>query len=305
MAKEMSKESSPQTKEKGQQVDPSPDRAQTPEAKDQDKSWRGSLASEDLRGDPSLSAFKDLDGLAKAYVDLKRRMGSAVNIPQVDAKAEEVDEFYRKLGRPDEPGGYGLGKIAVDGLGFDPDKSFLESAEKEFHKMGLTQKQAADNYQFFLGLYRSAKESQEKALAQSRQEGEDALKKKYGYAYQKNLELASAAIHHLGGDELVAELDGAMKGNSPAVIDAFVRVGKMLGESRFVGKPADEHPLTPQEAKEKIAGLQNDPEFVRQWMDASNPGHAAAIQKMTQLHRAAAASENQGAIKDVFIRSSY
>ena len=59
--------------------------------------------SEDLKNDPTLSNFKDVESLAKTVVHQQKVLGSRIPLPKTD---EERNELYNKLGRPEDPSKY-------------------------------------------------------------------------------------------------------------------------------------------------------------------------------------------------------
>ena len=92
--------------------------------------WKSTL-SEDLRNDPTLSNFKDVESLAKTVVHQQKQMGNRIPIPKTD---EERMEVYTKLGRPEAADKYEV-NIPQEYNGHFP-----ENAGSEFknvaHKIG-------------------------------------------------------------------------------------------------------------------------------------------------------------------------
>jgi hypothetical protein len=100
-----------------------------------------SSLSEDLRGEQSLKDFKDVNGLAKSYVNANKMLGSRIAIPGENSTPEELNGFYAKLGRPESHDKYSV----------DPeDKSELTNKFRETaFKAGLSDKQAKEIYGMF------------------------------------------------------------------------------------------------------------------------------------------------------------
>ena len=100
---------------------------------------------DDLKNDPSVQLFKGkaLPDIVKSYVNAQRMVGAdKVAIPAGKNDTPEAwNEFYKRLGRPDDPDGYQLPKPAVfpEGLEANPD---IEKGFKVIsHNPGLTPKQ--------------------------------------------------------------------------------------------------------------------------------------------------------------------
>ena len=110
--------------------------------------------------------IKSSDDLFKAYDNAQSMIGKRpAGIPSNDASDDEWNQFYKAMGRPDEPK-YDF--TEPEGLpeGFDT-TPFREQAAEILHKAGLTPKQANAVYNEYLKLeMNSAGQSQEATEAQ-------------------------------------------------------------------------------------------------------------------------------------------
>ncbi len=82
--------------------------------------WRDGLA-DDMKDSPSLQDFKDVNGLAKAFMDTKSAMGKMVRLPTDEADAETRTDFRMRMLEAD------------NGLMVRPDKT-NESQMAEYYK---------------------------------------------------------------------------------------------------------------------------------------------------------------------------
>ena len=92
----------------------------------------------------SLDSCNSAEDVAKAYVELSKKMGSGeLAIPGPDADQETLDKFYSNL-RPENADDY---KLSEKPEGLADDVEWNEENAKSFeamaHKNGLTVKQAA------------------------------------------------------------------------------------------------------------------------------------------------------------------
>ena len=70
------------------------------------------MIPEELRQDPSLTPIKNVENLARSYVNAQKLIG-ADKIPMpVNPTDEDLDRIYDRLGRPESPDGY---EIQADG----------------------------------------------------------------------------------------------------------------------------------------------------------------------------------------------
>jgi len=122
------------------------------------KSWKEAIP-EDLRNDPNISKFTELEALAKSYINATRMIGQdKVAVPNNNSTDDQWNEVYNKLGRPESPDKYKL-EVKSDVVPLDDGaiKSFAENA----HKLGLNNKQAQGILEFY-------KESMEGSVQQSK-----------------------------------------------------------------------------------------------------------------------------------------
>lgn len=248
---------------------------------------------EDIRADASFRDIKDLGGLAKSYLNATKMIGGRpedlVKLPAPD-DAEGWNSVFTKLGRPEKPDGYKL-SAAPDGVPVNEELrgSFLEAA----HASGLTAKQADTLYTWWNGQAGGQMQAMEAAAAQNQARATEALKAEWGAAFDQNLHLARRAIEHFGGEDLAKTLatvktaDGVLLGDLPQLAKLFAPLGKMLSEDGVLGKGGGgggADVFSPTEARQQIAALQGDPQFVKAWTDAKAPGHADAVAKMSRLY---------------------
>lgn len=189
---------------------------------DLEDNWRGQL-SDDLKGDASLSVFEDVNGLAKAFVDIKSYQGASVHIPGEDAgedavkefndkliekvpgvmirpnmdEAEQSRDFYRSAGMPEKPEGYDAPKIEGLPDGMKADDSRLEFLRGVGHKAGLSKNQ-------FSVVMKAVVEADITAAATNKQTQADemtALNKEWGAAADDYKKLARGIAEKTGAPE--------------------------------------------------------------------------------------------------------
>ena len=105
--------------------------------------WKSTLP-EDLKNDPTLSNFKDVESLAKTVVHQQKVLGNRIPIPKTD---EEKMEVYNKLGRPEAADKYEVNVPEDYSAYFSPEQ--INQFKNVAHQMGLKQQQVGGlvNYQ--------------------------------------------------------------------------------------------------------------------------------------------------------------
>jgi hypothetical protein len=238
--------------------------------------WRASL-EEEFSQDPSLAAFKNVNDLAKSYINTKKMIGAdKISVPGKYATPEEMREVYQKLGLPGELGAYELNPTEGD-LNDDLFGGFKEAA----FEAGVLPGQAQGIYDWF---QKASASMQEQQMAQQQAQVDaniSELKQEWGPAFNDKLVLAKAGVKHFGGDDLMAHLDQSGLGNDAKVIKAFAKVGESLNEDEFKGVTEARGGMTPRDIEGKKAELFNDPAY----FDKNHPKHKVIVDEMLRLNR--------------------
>jgi len=167
----------------------------TPEAKTDDYSWVPKKFMKD--GGP------DLQGLAKSYANLEKRLGSR------SLASEAIEDYVFET---------------KHGFQYDPEVSSAFKAEAQ--KMGLSPEQ-----------YAWAMEKYEESVAGSTvtaEAAEKALRNDWGKSFDTNLSYARSAWEAFGP----SDMDINEVGNNPAVLKILARVGAELGEDKPTARNA-------------------------------------------------------------------
>lgn len=208
------------------------------------------------------------------------RAGRTLVLPKDDAKPEEWDQVYSKLGRPATPKEYPLPPELKD----DPvAQAFAEQA----HKAGYSAKQFEGALQFVASKAQELQAHEEAQREQKRAADVEALRGEWGGEYEVRSEAARRAIRELGlsKEEAIALEDSL--GVSRAAKVMF-EIGKRLLEPAAEGMgggtgTATKFGLSPTEARGKIDLLKKDADFGKRLMS----GDAQAKAEWDRLHQIA------------------
>jgi hypothetical protein len=184
----------------------------------------------DFKADPSVETFtKTDDGLNKfveSHLNLRKKMGTAVWIPQEGAKPEDIADFRAKLGIPQTPDKYEIKYKEHEVLQFDEniDKTYKALA----HKIGLTPKQAQELADFDSDRLINAHTTSTKAY----EEAVNAVKEEWGNDYQVNIDRANNLIRSFADDKDKEAI--AKYGNDLTLVRLFNKIGLAMSEHSFV-----------------------------------------------------------------------
>ena len=234
------------------------------------ENWQGQL-DEGLREDNSLRTFKNVNDLAKSFVNTKSMVGkNTMEIP-TDVSSELVwDAFYKAGGRPDTVDDYNL-KAPEDFPEEALEKVFpaerLKAWQERFFKSGISKKAAdrfiADFAQDMLVDLQTMKQAEEAQVA----ELVSGLSTDWGAAMEQKKHLSNIAVDEgtLGDIDFKERLlstklqDGSKLGNNPD----FVRYSSNLGGKFSEGKSPDFTAVpTPGDIQEQIDKITSNPLYL-------------------------------------------
>jgi hypothetical protein len=265
-------------------------------------SWRDGL-SEELQTVSALENIKDIDSLAKGYVELKAYQGNSIRLPGADASDDDwkqtedrlrdkipnlmrkpnfddetqSEEFYKSLGRPEDAEAYKTPELDIP-EGITPDKNMELLFRGASIKAGLSQKQFADIYANITKaqLGSAVQAHQDKAAAKT------ALSEEWGVAHDRN----SASAKKIAQDTKAPKqlLDAIEAGDaSPDTLRWLYNINKAMrgGGLEIAGQGGGEDIMSPGEANLKISEIMNNREHP--YWNAGDAGHKAAVDRVVKL----------------------
>ena len=239
------------------------------------------LIPEDLRQHPSLSPIKDVENLARSYVNAQRLIG-ADKIPMpVNPTDEDLDRIYGKLGRPESPDQYG---IAADGNIITEERA-TEYADIA-HKLRLTPDQAKGVLEYYRSVAENDMTTMANTNAQAMEQSAAALQAEWGDNYDAKMQSAQKVVDQFeAGNIMEMQLaDGTKVGNHPDVIRAFAKIAdfrQTVTSEDTVSESTSSMGMSAQQAGNEIQAIMGDRSHA--YWDKRNPQHQQAVDRMAQL----------------------
>lgn len=256
-----------------------------------DPDWYSSLSAEADGDNPSLrdwvkaGGVKDLDSLAKIARDNQKalRENGRVKIPGEGAKPEEIAEYRKAIGVPDDAKGYSVPEIKdADGNAIPLNDGLLAGVLEDAHAEGLP-KAGVDGLvaKFIQRQLDEAADIDNKMKA-------DAEKHVNSWGTDKDDKMAAidraATALGITRDEMVA-LRNAW--GPEKALDRLVKLGQGMAEDVMITGGKGRFGISGIEAKQEIARLKTDTDFQNKLM-ANEP---AAVARWNRLNEAEAAYE--------------
>lgn len=248
--------------------------------------WRDNLP-EDIKNDPSLSSFKDVEGLAKSYVHSQKMIGAEkMPTPREDWSESDWEAFYSKTGRPDTADAYSSPEVELpEGMGIPDEK--MSAFKNKFYELGLSNKQAEGLMEYYLNDMVSEHNSMEESRSKNLENATLTLKEEFGRDFDLNIELARGAVRKFGDDNLISFLEESGLGNEPSLIKAFANIGRAVSEDDARGGVSTMELNGSANAQAEIQNLKMDGKFQEILMNRNAVGHQEALERWEMLHRLA------------------
>lgn len=233
--------------------------------------------------------------LANSYAELERINASRddskmIRVPDENAKPEDWNAVYEKLGRPKDINGYNNVK-----WGDNAAPEMIEFGKNLAFKLGLPPKAVEQimvtEWNTFLGKMDTA------GTAKLKEEGDKAvadLRAAWKGDFDANIaggKRVLQALDRAGFTEADLAVVEKSMGIAP-VLKMLGMIGRLSQEGKFMdgsgpGTPTDPASMTADQAKAEITKLSGDKDFQKTFLGATEPGHAEAVRRMELLYQKA------------------
>lgn len=186
--------------------------------------WMAQLGNIEADKAEKLSKFEKIGDLAKNYLELEGKLGNSLVKPGEGASAEEVDAFYRALGKPES-----ADKYSIEGENTD-------LFRKMAYENNLTDEQAKAIFQSLKEVGQNAVEQQKALFAKQAADTQKALQAEYGKDYPTKIEMLKRGVATYGGEKVGAKLQQAGLLADQDVVKMFILLGE---QSQEAGSPGN------------------------------------------------------------------
>jgi len=249
------------------------------------ENFKESLA-EEIRGEKILDNLGDFHGAMKQLVHAQKQIGKdKVVLPDEKSTENDWNMFFDQIGRPKTAGDYKFVKdesLPEDIYDDTLITSFLEGA----HKAGFTQKQIDFMRTFESMRLKSGLESMQAQKDKELREVTEALKAKWGAAYDQRLHLANLMVNENSEEGEERDMVLSIIGNNPIVADFLANIAKRFMEDKAI--TGSMTTPTPSEAIKEAEKLRATPGYLDGKLFESNPiRHNEITKKIQELYEVA------------------
>ncbi len=248
--------------------------------------WKNTI-SEEYRGEKCLDLFTDVNGMVKTLVHSQKAFGKdKVVVPGETSPPEEIAAFKKAWGTPESIEDYSFARDeAIPEDAWRPER--VEEFKKIAHEAGFNQKQMAAIEGFYNNMVKTDLEAFNTQSETAKADAEQALRGKWGDAYDDRLHLANRVVNDTTEDGPARAAILEAIGNNPAVVEWIAdQIGTKLVESKAVDTTL--HRQTPTEISQQIVDFQATPGYMSGEMKRTNPhGYKLLHDKITRLYQEA------------------
>lgn len=237
---------------------------------------------DEIREHPSLAPIKDVENLARSFVNAQRLIGADKLPIPANPTDEDLDSIYSRLGRPETPQGY---EIKADGNIID-DQVAADYSELA-HKLRLSPQQAEGILDYYKSSIEQTAQGMQVDVEAQAAETEATLRQEWGKAYDQKILDAKNVFRDFGAENMLEMQlsDGTLIGNHPDFIKAFASIAEFKHSATSedtIGEATQNRALTPKQAQAEIDSIMNDKTHAY-WDRKNAVGRQAAIDRMQEL----------------------
>lgn len=243
---------------------------------------RAQAVPTELQTHPAFKDIKDMSGLVKSYLHAQSFVGKRFELPGENATPEEINTFYKNLGRPEKPEDY---SFKDDGLPKEiyGREEILKSMRAVMHQNGLTKKQAEAVFDAYTQTMNKHVEQLGVQEKERKTQAVEQLKKDFGADLDKKVNMARAVVNKFGGDEFKEYLNKSGLGDNPQLIRMFAKLAEAMGNDQMLSGTGDAGSGSAAEALQKLRAMEADPEVVKSLMDRSHAAHKKNTEERSRL----------------------
>lgn len=244
--------------------------------------WKEALP-ENIRNEKCLDNIKTFGTLAQGYVHAQKAMGAKrLAVPGETSTAEEWNDFYKALGRPDAEKDYKHDSVELpDGITLDENQ--LAEFKKFAFTHGMNQKTFEAALAFDIQRSQKAYEAAQVAHNAEYTETLGKLKQEYGNTFDTVIAQCNKAMETFGLTEVMRE-KGLL--NNYTVIKALANIGEKMSESKLKGDSGTPSGMDPASRLAEIRNNYDDPYYKKE-----HPAHKARVEEVNRLLAALAKSK--------------
>jgi len=240
------------------------------------------MIPEELRQHPSISPIKDVENLARSYVNAQRLIGADKIAVPVNPTDEDLDRIYDRLGRPEKPGDYGIdvdGNVITEELAAD----YADIA----HKLRLTPDQAKGVLDYYRSTVEQSGAASLEAAEVAKEQTVESLRSEWGRAFDQKVEAAAQVAQEFGNPDMfnITLADGSKLGDNAEFIKAFAKIADFrhtVTSEDTVAEMSQSNVMTPASAQAEIDAIMGDKTHA--YWDRKNPvGRQKAVERMQHL----------------------
>ena len=240
------------------------------------------MIPEELRSHPSISPIKDVENLARSYVNAQRLIGADKIAVPVNPTDEDLDRIYDRLGRPEDPKGY---NIEVDGnvITEEVASNYAEVA----HKLRLSPEQAKGVLDYYKNAVEQFDSNSLESAEIAKEQTVQSLRQEWGRAFDQKVEAAARVAQEFADPEMfnITLADGSKLGDNAEFIKAFAKIAdfrQTVTSEDTVAEMSQSNVMTPASAQAEIDAIMGDKTHA--YWDRKNPvGRQKAVERMQHL----------------------
>lgn len=249
--------------------------------------WKEAL-SEELRADPSMANIVDIPGLAKSFVNAQKMVGrDKLVVPDKHATDEDWKGVFSKLGLPEKIEQYEVKN--PEGAEFDD--GVVSMLKQAAFGLNILPHQFEGLLKTFSDENNKALESQSSEMKTKTDEQVAGLKKDWGDAFKRNIQMVQSATKEAGEsmkmNDLVKtflvdnQVEGVRLGDHPTMVKLLHYFTQFMSEDQLPNVDLGGDEKTRAQVDQEVKGIIGN--LDHPYHKRSHPNHANAVKHVETL----------------------
>lgn len=244
----------------GKQVEDNPSKEDPKSFAD---SWKDYIP-EDLKDRSEWNNIKNPDDLFKNYINAQQMISKSVRLPEETSSPEDIANFYKKLGKPQDKAEYTFDYQGKEGYIYNKDSFDFTVFQDIADKANLTKNQYQDLAKAYIDTmnenYINYNQYLQQTASEELKDAEHKLRKAWGDKYTSNINVISEKIKKLYPESTLERMRNAGLFRDSEFLESHLKLTKMLtGDTVFIeGNAVENVPQTLQALEAKRDKLMSE-----------------------------------------------
>ncbi len=176
---------------------------------------------------------KGIPDLTQGYIELENKLSSTPAKPGEAATDEQKAAWREMLGVPKKPEDYALAEVELP-EGLSVDEKMTGEFKTLAHEVGMSTEQVQAVHKWYMESFGAQMQEVQTIVKTTMTEATDAMRLRHSASPEEAQVLMERGFAKVGTPAIAAIYKTTGLGNHPDIVDQYITIGKLIGDSKFV-----------------------------------------------------------------------